>query len=39
MFIFLILVIGILTSLVSYIPKEWIKRHIYKVLDKDDPNF
>jgi len=39
MFIFSILVIGILNSLVSYIPKEWIKRHIYEVLDKDDPNF
>lgn len=31
--------IGIVFSLFSYIPKEWIEKHIYKDIDPNDDNF
>lgn len=34
-----IILIGITFSLVSYIPKEWVDKHIYKEIDPNDDNF
>ena len=37
--IFSTLLVGIIFTLVSYIPKPWIEKHIVKVLDPDDTRF
>jgi hypothetical protein len=37
--IFSTLLVGIISTLVSYIPKPWIEKHIVKVLDPDDTRF
>lgn len=37
--IILIILIGITFSLISYIPKEWVDKHIYKEIDPNDDNF
>lgn len=37
--IIIAIMIGIILSLVSYIPKEWIEKHIYKQIDPNDDNF
>jgi hypothetical protein len=34
-----IILIGITFSLISYIPKEWGDKHIYKEIDPNDDNF
>jgi hypothetical protein len=34
-----ILVIGIVSALVQYIPKSWIKKHIVAEVDPDDTRF
>jgi len=34
-----ILIVGIVSALVPYIPKSWIEKHIVKVLDPDDTRF
>lgn len=39
MFIFSILVISCIIGLINYIPKSWLEKHIYTILDEDDPNF
>ena len=36
---FILIAIGVVYSLLSYIPKSWIEKHIVKELDPDDPNF
>ena len=33
------IMIGIILSLVSYIPKEWIEKHIYRQIDPNEDNF
>jgi hypothetical protein len=34
-----IILIGVILSLVSYIPKDWVDKHIYKEIDPNDDNF
>jgi hypothetical protein len=34
-----ILVVGIVSALIPYIPKTWIEKHIAKHLDPNDLNF
>ena len=36
---FILIAVGVIYSLIPYIPKSWIENHIYKVLDPNDPNF
>jgi hypothetical protein len=36
---FILITIGVVYSLLSYIPKSWIEKNIYKELDPNDPNF
>jgi hypothetical protein len=36
---FVLISLGLIYSLFSYIPKSWIEDHICKELDPDDPNF
>jgi hypothetical protein len=36
---FSLIVVGLIYSLLSYIPKSWIEDHIVKKIDPDDPNF
>jgi hypothetical protein len=34
-----ILLIGVVSALMSYIPKSWIEKHIVKEIDPDETNF
>jgi hypothetical protein len=34
-----ILIVGIVLSLIKYINKGWIERHVYKEIDPNDNNF
>ena len=36
---FILILIGVTYSLLSYIPKYWIEEHIIKEIDPNDPNF
>jgi hypothetical protein len=36
---FTLIIVGVIYSLLSYIPKSWIEEHIVKELDPNDPNF
>ncbi len=36
---FILITIGVVYALLSYIPKSWMEKHIYKELDPNDPNF